>query len=430
MENNVNRFGYRLTVVIATISGFSLFCRPVPETFLDSVAQDYVLLGLALASKDSGYIESYYGPEEWSLNATETFSTLASIGYESQQALKRLDSFEPKTNLNRQRLHFLRKQLKALNQRVAFKQGAHMSFDTETKSFYGGIAETWNEVELASKLNGLDQLLQGHGSLLSRYQQHQQSYAVPREKVAIVFQAAVEECRRRTISHIELPSQESYELQLVKGKPWSAYSWYQGNYKSLVQLNVGFSLTIDSMIDLACHELYPGHHTMQTLIDSKSVQKLGWLEYTLMPIPSPFSAFSEGLAIVGTELIFPLKERQTFEKTVLFPLAGLDIKDFQHYDAVRRESKKLRASNIEIARRYFDQNLTRQEVVSWFQKYALVSHSAPALMFLHNYRSHIASYEVGERMVREILELQSGNRAAQKWKLFAKILISGVKPHH
>ena len=399
------------------------FCRASPEPRANALARDYVLLALALGTRDPGYVESYYGPEEWRAEAGHRVETTASIGFESGRLLKRLHAFEPKTDIERRRLGFLRRQLESLQRRVDLVRGDSMSFDEETKVLYGGIAPHWSEAELASRLEGLDRLLEGDGPLLARFQIHQHRYVVPANKLATVFEAAIEECRRRTTEHIDLPAGESYRLELVKGKPWAAYSWYQGSYESLIELNSGFSLTIDSMIDLACHEVYPGHHTMQVLLESRLVRSLGWQEYTVTPLFSPFSAFSEGLAEIGVELVFPSEDRRRFEREVLFPLAGLATKDYEHYDAVRREAKKLRAAQTETARRYLDRELTGRQARDWLQTYALTTDVESALRFVTIYRSHVASYEVGERMMRDHLEGRA--ETSEKWEVFEQMLTAG-----
>ena len=418
--------GVPSTATTLALAALLVFCRASPQPRANALARDYVLLALALGTRDPGYVESYYGPEEWRAEAGRRVQTTASIGYESSRLLKRLDAFVPKSNAERRRLGFLRRQVESLQRRVDLVRGDSMSFDEETNALYGGIAPKWREVELASRLETLDRLVDGDGSLLGRFQIHQRSYVVPANKLATVFEAAIEECRQRTTEHIDLPAGETYRLELVKGKPWAAYSWYQGGYESLIELNAGFSLTIDSMIDLACHEVYPGHHTMQVLLESRLVRSLGWQEYTLTPLFSPFSAFSEGLAEIGVELVFPPEERRRFEREVLFPLAGLATEDYEHYDAVRREAKKLRAAQTETARRYLDHELTRRQARDWLQDYALTADAESALRFVTIYRSHVASYAVGERMMDDYVESRAGT--SQKWDVFEQMLSAGGLP--
>ena len=75
-----------------------------------------------------------------------------------------------------------------------------------------------------------------------------------------VFQAAIRACRDRTRPVRRAAGGESFTVEYVTGKSWSGYNWYQGNYRSLIQVNTDLPIYIDRALDLACHEGYPGHH--------------------------------------------------------------------------------------------------------------------------------------------------------------------------
>ena len=87
-----------------------------------------------------------------------------------------------------------------------------------------------------------------------------------------MFRAAIQACRERTVEHITLPSSEQFTLEYVKNKSWSGYNWYQGNFRSLIQVNTDLPIYIDRAIDLACHEGYPGHHVYNVLLEKNLVQ--------------------------------------------------------------------------------------------------------------------------------------------------------------
>ena len=64
-------------------------------------------------------------------------------------------------------------------------------------------------------------------------------------------------------AHVTLPAGESFTVEYVTNKTWSGYNWYQGNYRSLIQVNTDLPIYIDRAIDLACHEGYPGPPRLQ-----------------------------------------------------------------------------------------------------------------------------------------------------------------------
>ena len=97
-------------------------------------------------------------------------------------------------------------------------------------------------------------------------------FIIPREKLDAVFQAAIKECRERTLEHVKLPAGESFTVEYVTNKSWSGYNWYQGNFRSLIQVNTDLPVYIDRAVDLACHEGYPGHHVYNALLEQHLVR--------------------------------------------------------------------------------------------------------------------------------------------------------------
>ena len=49
--------------------------------------------------------------------------------------------------------------------------------------------------------------------------------------------AAIAECRARTLAHMALPGNERFTMEFVTGKSWSAYNWYQGGNQSLIHID-------------------------------------------------------------------------------------------------------------------------------------------------------------------------------------------------
>ena len=112
---------------------------------------------------------------------------------------------------------------------------------------------------------------------------------------------------RADAAHLALPPGESFTVEYVTGKSWSGYNWYQGDYRSLIQVNTDLPINIDRAIDLACHEGYPGHHVYNVLLEQHLVRERGWIEYSVYPLFSPQSLIAEGTANYGIEVAFPAR---------------------------------------------------------------------------------------------------------------------------
>ncbi len=95
------------------------------------------------------------------------------------------------------------------------------------------------------------------------------------------------------------------------------------------------------MIDVACHEAYPGHHA-QFLSEEQSAGAEGLpVEDRIVLLRSPLSVLLEGAANFGIELAFTPAERAAFERETLFPLAGLDPSQVDRFEKVQQLVDKL-----------------------------------------------------------------------------------------
>jgi hypothetical protein len=121
---------------------------------------------------------------------------------------------------------------------------------------------------------------------------------------------------------VDLPPDESFTVEYVTNKSWSGYNWYQGHYRSLIQVNTDLPIFADRAVDLACHEGYPGHHVYNVLLEKTLVRDRGWPEFQVYPLFSPQSLIAEGTANFGIEVAFPPADRLKLERESIFPAAG------------------------------------------------------------------------------------------------------------
>src|SRR5205814_3910516 len=113
------------------------------------------------------------------------------------------------------------------------------------------------------------------------------------------------------------------------------------------------ALTVDDVLQLACHEAYPGHHAINVLVDDRLVGVVRWKALMVQPLFSPQSLLAEGAASIAPQLALPDAERRQFEHVTLFPLAGIDPTDAELSARVSRLVDALAPLRGEIAARYF-----------------------------------------------------------------------------
>jgi len=292
---------------------------------MNALAERYVKTVLALGQHDRDYVDAYYGPPEWKRDADASKIALDAIAAQARTLRGDLSKVPAGPDeMGRLRHQYLDRQLAAVEARIRMLNGERLAFDEESRALYDAVAPTHPASHFQKILDALEKRFPGKGPLAARYEAWRRPFVIPREKLDAVFRTAVTACRERTLKHVTLPANERFTVEYVTNKSWSGYNWYQGDYRSLIQVNTDLPIYIDRAIDLACHEGYPGHHVYNALLEKHLVRDRGWMEFTVYPLFSPQSLIAEGTANYGIEVAFPGRERVELERTVLFPAAGLD----------------------------------------------------------------------------------------------------------
>ena len=418
----------RIVVFIAALFGVT---ATLGQGDVDRVAQEYVKLVLAVGQHDTDYVDAYYGPPEWKKAAESSKVPLAELGKRAANLATSLDNEpQPGDELSRLRLQYLKRQLASASARIRMLGGERLSFDDESKALYDAEAPSLPESHFAEVLAQLEKRFPGKGPLVDRYDTWRRAFVIPKEKLDQVFKTAIAACRERTLQHLTLPPEESFTVEYVTGKSWSGYNWYQGGYRSLIQVNTDLPVYIDRAIDLACHEGYPGHHVYNVLLEKHLVKDRGWKEFTVYPLFSPQSLIAEGTANYGIAVAFPGEERVAYERKVLFPVAGLDPARAAEYYEVQALFEKLAYAGNEVARRYLNREIDAAQAAAWLEKYALMprARAEQRVRFFDQYRSYVINYNLGKDMVAKYIEGKSAGDAKKRWEEFGRLLSSPRLP--
>ena len=400
---------------------------------MNKLGQRYVHLVLAMGQHDKDYVDAFYGPAEWKTAAEKEKKPLDAIGRDATELREAIEATpRPADELERLRREYLIKQLAALEARVRIVNGERLKFDDESRAIYDAVAPTKPESHFQKVLAQLQAKLPGQGPVVQRYEEWRKRFVIPKEKLDAVFQLAIKECRERTLRHLDLPPNESFTVEFVTDKSWSGYNWYQGNYRSLIQVNTDLPIYIDRAVDLAAHEGYPGHHVYNVLLEKHLVKERGWPEFAVYALFSPQSLIAEGTANYGKDVVFSDAERMKFEKEVLFPAAGIDPKLADEYYAVQEMTKELSYAGNEAARRYINGEIDREQAASWLEKYALMEpkRAQQRVRFMDQYRSYVINYNLGEDLVRQYVEKRGGtaDNPEKRWQIFEELLSSPRLP--
>ncbi|MCG9729471.1 hypothetical protein L1D44_06360 [Shewanella sp. Isolate13] len=389
---------------------------------LNRFAERYIKLVLAVGQHDCYYVDAYYGPEEWQKDTY--WQPLAELQLQHQQGCEVLRGMtdelcEPELV---ERHNFLQTQWLSIGAYLDFLQGKQRSFNEEAVALYDCQLAEYSLLEHRQVLTEIDALLPGEGSLTDRYNQFKAQFIVPKDKAAEVFLAAVELARMRTKQHMALPENESFEIEYVNDKVWTAYNWYRGDFHSLIQLNQDQPLGIERYLELASHEGYPGHHVFNLLQEQKLVKAKQWLEYAIYPLYSPISYLSEGSANYALSLILTDEEAIAFERDVLMPLAGLEG-DLALFHRVLKLVKKLGYYENYVSQCLTDKLVDAATAEKMLIEGALYpeSRAKQRVLFYERNRSYVINYSVGEDAVATWVEAEAQTQA-QKWARFESLL--------
>ena len=404
---------------------------PAPPT-LDQLARDYLAVQLAIGEKDPGYVDAYYGPDELATaaKAADAEMTLPVLQARVVALDATLAAMQPAAgSVDAERVRYLRAMLASAKVRLRMLRGEKIPFQDEAEGLFGVRPELVDLATLDPVLARLDTVVPGSGPLHERVTAFRDRFVIPEDRLRPVIDAAVAECRARTLPQIPLPDSESFDLSLVTDKPWGGFNYYQGDYHSVIEINTDLPTRLDRAVDVGCHEAYPGHHVYSTLIERDRVNALGQVEYTLLPLYSPRAIISEGSAEYGVELAFPGDSQLEYERDVLAPMAGIDTADLAAYYELREATEALSPAYYTIAAGYLDGSLTREQAIELSMKYRLLDRqrAEQSLRFFDTYRSYVINYGLGKEIVGNAVEAGGADMGA-RWDRFIGILNTPTLP--
>ena len=396
------------------------FNDPIPvrqEKVVNALVADYIRLALAFGHYDKNYVDAFTGDPKLYDAIKANPIALDEIKAEADQLMAALSDL-PEGAADPARLHMLKGDVTALQTRIAMSQGQSFTFDEETLRLYGAVVPPFTVEQFDEALAVIE--AQGGSA---------EPVIIPEDKVKLVMETAIAECRRRTKLHYALPEQERFDMEFVTDKPWSAYNWYKGDYRSVIQINLDQPLTMDRVLDLGCHEGYPGHHVFNILAEHDRIKAKGWSEGTVVPLYSPAGPIMEGSGNYGLTLAFPGDEQAAYERDVLAPLAGVSMDEdkMPQSEAVKAAKRTLDYVGIYTAREYLDGRMSREEAADFLEKYDnnTPSRALQRLDFFDTYRGYIINYTLGQHVIGDWVEMRVA-QGQDPWGAFAYILNTPV----
>ena len=385
---------------------------------MKEVAQAYVELAFALEQHLPGYIDGYFGPDEWKVTEKRALDGLEQGAQALAEKVGGLEDASRRT--------FLAAQVRAMQTSIKLLQGSDVPYSEEVRGLYDVAAERVPEAVFEEAIADLDDLLEGSGDIAEREQALRAKLVVPKEKLAEVSDAIATELRRRTRKRFPLPEGESFELKLVEGKPWGGYNWYLGDFRSRIDINTDLPSYLTGLPNLLAHEIYPGHHTEHALKEAELLKEKGHLEHSLLLINAPECVVSEGIATWALEVLMSEDEVSDWLADELAPPLDIDGEEVRRALAVSRAKKDLRGVSGNAALLLYEEKLSETEVVAYLERYALrkPEEARKTIEFLTypTSRSYSFTYTAGYDLLEPLLKSDD----ADTW--FRRLLQEPVTP--
>jgi len=388
------------------------------------IAEEFVKLALAINEHLPGYIDSYFGPEEWAQEAQRAGKLpLQDLTRRSDQLATNLSQAN---EWDAQRKDFLAHQISAMQMSLRLLAGENVSLAEEVQALYD-VQPTWrDEANFAEYQRMLDELLPKGGSLKERLEAWKKSLEVPVEKAQGLLPFITSTLRKLAHKKFSVPEHEAFVVEFIADQPWMAYNRYLGEYRSLIEINTDLPVWLDNLMITMAHEGYPGHHTELSIKDAKLIRQMNYQENVLTLINAPSCVISEGIATSALETILTDQELEEFYREELLPRAGLTHLDAKKIVEISNAGRKVNGLWGNAAFMLHEQKKSPQEVIAYLQKHEMSTEKEAnrAIRFMSGPldRSYIFTYTVGYDLLAELFSI------ADRDKYFARLLEEPVTP--
>jgi len=353
-------------------------------------AEDYLLLGLRLGRHVDGLVDAYYGPEELKEQVdAEPVADPATLVAEADALLARLGD------------GWLYDQVFGLRTYAGVLAGEELSYSDEVEGCYGVRPQRVGTEQYETVHERLEELLPGDGDLAARYDAWRQSRIVPAEKVVPALRDVLSVLREQATRVVELPAGEEVVVEEVRDEPWWAFNYYLGGLRSRVVVNLDQPDTADDVVELAAHEVYPGHHTEHCVKEQRFVRDRGELEEAIQLVPTPAAFLQEGVAEAGPAVV--LDDGAAERLVDVLRRHGIDY-DLAAERGMRETRRPLRRLGLDAALMIHEDGAPLEEVQAYLERWGLVpsEQARHTIRFVTDptWRAYVINYSAGGELCR------------------------------
>jgi len=393
----------------------------------DPLARDYLLLALRLGQRIEGLVDGYFGPRDLKAQAeTEQLRAPERLA-EDAAALRARVGAEAGAE---DRARWLDSQLVALETIARGEAGERLPYEEEVRRCFDAAPERLPAATYARVRSELAAALPGTGELRDRLAAWAERFVVPVDRLPEVVDWLVPRLREAAVARFGAPEGESVRVGLVTGQPWSGYNWYDGAFRSRVDINTDLPVRGADLIATLAHETYPGHHLEHAWKEAMLVQEAGRLESSILLINTPECYVSEGLAELGRRYtVDPAAWRELLVGTYESSGIAAGPEDADRQSMISAAMAALRGAGGDAALMLHAEGWARADVQRFLEEEALMDadRAAKRIDFVSHplWRTYVFSYAGGERLLRRWCDSDGPEQAPAR---FGRLLREQLTP--
>lgn len=359
---------------------------------------EYLAVVSTLGRLVPGWVEGYVG------GAAQANAIDAGEEVSVDRLLKRVEELEQKVSTDDgapDRRIWLLAQLSAISTALQWLEGERVGYRELFERCHGSRVELVCDQRFEQAHALLDRALPGHGDTAARYREWRDGQLVPRERLQEALTVLAGEMRRRCHEMFDLPEAEGVTWELVSDEPWAGHADYKGQLRTLVKINAELPISSPRLLELVCHEAYPGHHTEHVCKDVSLIVRAGREELAAYVYPTPQALISEGLASYALEALLA----EDGEEIAADCLGSIGIPYDHETATVVREAEELLLpvrSNIALM---LDDGATssqaRDYARAWLLEEATQIDEAVGHLETRSWRPYESCYPVGLHLCRK-----------------------------
>ncbi len=292
---------------------------------------------------------------------------------------------------------------------IEILNGFDIPIQDQFLKFYDIHLQPVNETELVNLKEDVSEAYRGSGSLEEHMYKLRVRRMVPGVKVFNFLKKAFDivGLKTRELFVDLLPRKESININLLKNVnqndvKWAYYNWYQGNFRSRIDVNPNFNLYWTTFLPAAAHEGYPGHHTEFSIKEHLLYRNLNQFEHSILLLNSPKLFISESIAELALNVLYSYQDQAEIGLQYFCPDTSKDD-SLEVLTAQNKVKGKLSLLWYNVAYHALIDKWSEEDLIQYAMKFEVFNHESinNQLKKISNlsHSTTIFSYNLGRNLI-------------------------------